>query len=86
MEVTIQNRKSFLPGRNLPDTPFRQYSADGQSKREYLLHKSSGPDDSVSGEMKLANWGNLQLQKTARNLDDMAMDLLQIKNTVLDEK
>ena len=86
IEATIQNRKSFVPGRNLPDTPFRQYSHDGQIKREYLPHKSSGPDDSVSDEVKLANWGNLQHQKTARNLDDMAMDLLQIKKTVLDKK
>ena len=47
LEATIQNRKSFVPRRNLPDTPFRQYSHDGEIKREYLPHKSSGPDDSM---------------------------------------
>ena len=40
----------------------------------------------MSDEIKLANWGNFQHQLTAKNLDDMALDLLQIKGTILEEK
>ena len=48
--------------------------------------KSSGVDESTSDEIKLANWGNLQHKHTAQNLDDMALDLLQIKGSILEEK
>ena len=86
IEATIQGRNSFHPGRNFPDIPFRQYSSDGNTKKEFLPHRSFGVDESTSDEIKLANWGNLQHKLTAQNLDDMALDLMQIKNSILDEK
>ena len=33
MEDVNQGQRSFLPGRNLPETPFRQFSIDGQIKK-----------------------------------------------------
>ena len=86
IEATIQGRNSFHPGRNFPDIPFRQYSSNGNTEKEFLPHRSSGVDESTSDEIKLANWGNLQHKLTAQNLDDMALDVLQIKNSILDEK
>ena len=44
---------SFHPGRNLPDTPFRQFAHDGISKREFMPHRSSNPYESVSDEINL---------------------------------
>ena len=84
MEVNNQGRKSYILGRNLPEVPFLQYSLDGQIKKEFLPFKSSGPDDSVSDDIKLANWSNMQQKMTAQNLDDMAYDLLILKNIVVE--
>ena len=56
----------------MPEVPFRQYSADGSVKKEFLPCRSSGPDESVSDEIKLENCGNMQNKLTAQNLDDMA--------------
>ena len=78
-EAINQGRKSYFPGRNLPKIPFRQYSTDDSVKKEFLPYKSSGPDDSVSDEIKLGNWGNIQYKMTAQNIDDMACDLINIK-------
>ena len=55
MEVNNQGRKSYVPGRNLPKVPFRQYSIDGQIKKEFLPYKSSSPDESIPDDIKLAN-------------------------------
>ena len=86
IEATIQGRKSFHPGRNFPNVPFRQYSSDGNTKKEFLPHRSSRVYESTSNEIRLANWANLQHKLTAQNLDDMALDLMQIRNSILDEK
>lgn len=86
VEATYQGRKSYFPGRNMPEAPFRQYSTDGSTKKEFLPARSSGPDESVSDEIKLMNWGNMQGKLTAQNLDDMARDLLELKSSVLEEK
>ena len=86
MEVNNQGRKSYLTGRNLPEVPFRQYSIDDQIKKEFLPYKYSGPDESVSDDIKLANWSNMQQKMTAQNLDDMAYDLLVLKKIVVEEK
>jgi hypothetical protein len=57
MEVTTSaGLKSYIPGRNLPDAPFKQYSSDGSIKREYLNHRSSAVNESVSDEIKFANY------------------------------
>ena len=86
IEATAQDRKSYFPGRNMPDVPFRQYSSDGATKKEFLPYRSSGVDESVSDETKLANRGNMQHNLTAQNLDDMARDILEIKSSVSVEK
>ena len=85
-EAVNQGRKSFIPGRNLPEVPFRQHSTDGQIKKEFLPHKSSGPDGYVPNEIKLANWSNMQHKMTTQNLDDMAYDLLALKKIIVEEK
>ena len=76
------NQKSYYPGRNLPDIPFRQFSNDGQVKKEFLPVKSSGADESVSDEAKLANWGNLQNRLTAKNIDEVAENLIKLRNAI----
>ena len=40
----------------------------------------------MSDEAKLANWGNLQNKLTAKNLDEIALDLLNLKSTMTEEK
>ena len=60
MEVNNQGRKSYVPGRKLPKVPFWQYSIDSQIKKEFLPYKSSGPDDSISDDIKISNWSNMQ--------------------------
>ena len=85
-EAVTNGKRTYVPGRNLPDTPFRQFSSEGTMKKEFLPYKSSGPDDSVSDEAKQLNWGNMQQKLTADNLDDMAQDLLKIKSGILEEK
>ena len=85
-ETVNQGCKSYIPGRNLPEVPFRQHSTDGQIKKEFLPYKSSGLDDSVPNEIKLANWNNMQHKMTAQNLDDMAHDLLALKKIIVEEK
>ena len=85
METTnSQGQKSYFPGRNLPDIPFRQFSTDGQVKKEFLPGKSSGAEESVSDEAKLANWGNLQNKLTAKNLDEIALDLQKLRSAMTD--
>ena len=85
-EAVSQGRKSYFPGRNLPEVPFRQYSVDGSVKKEFLPYRSAGPEESVSDEVKLANWGNMQSKMTAQNIDDIALDLLNIKSSIIEEK
>ena len=85
-EAVSQGRKSYFPGRNLPEVPFRQYSVDGLVKKEFLPYRSAGPEESVSDEVKLANWGNMQSKMTAQNIDDMACDLMNIKSSIVEEK
>ena len=80
------NQKSYFPGRNLPDLPLRQFSTDGSVKKEFLPVKSSGADESVSDEAKLANWGNLQNRLTAKNLDEVTLDLLKLRSPIAEEK
>ena len=65
MEVNNQGRKSYVLGRNLPEVPFRQYSIDNQIKKEFLPYKSLGPNESISDDIKLANWSNMQQKMTA---------------------
>ena len=86
MEVNNQGHKPYVPGRNLPEVPFQQYSIDGHIKKEFLAYKSSSPDKSVSDDIKLANWSNMQQKMTAQNLDDMAFDLLVLKKMAVEEK
>ena len=85
-EATIEGHRSYFPGRNLPDTPFRQYTPEGTVKKEFLPCRSSGPEESVSNEAKLQNWGDLQLKLIAQNVDDMAQELVKIKANVIEEK
>ena len=80
MEVVNQGKRSFILGQNLLETPFRQFSIDGQIKNEFLPYKSSTPDQTVSDEVKLANWGNMQQKLTAQNLDDIAQDIILFKH------
>ena len=70
----------------MPEAPFRQYSSDGSTKKEFLPARSSGPDESVSDEIKLMNWGNMQGKLTEQNIDDMAKDLLELQSSLLEEK
>ena len=86
MEVNKQGCKSYVPGRNLPEVPFRKYSIDDQIKKEFLPYKYLGPDESVSDDIKLANWRNMQQKMTTQNLDDMDYDLLVLKKIVVEEK
>ena len=86
IEVVNQGQRSFLPGRNLLATPFQQFSIDGQIKKEFLPYKSSTPDQTVSDEVKLANWGNMQQKLTAQNLDDIAQDIIFLKTQMAEEK
>ena len=55
-----QGDTSFHPGRNIPDTPFIEFSHDGISKREFMQHRSSTPHETVSNEIKLLNYKNYQ--------------------------
>ena len=59
---------------------------DGQTKKEFLPYKSSTPDQSVSDEAKLANWGNMQHKLTAQNLDDVTQDIVFLKTQMAEEK
>lgn len=59
-EVSSTRARSFILGRNLPDAPFKQFSKDGQIKREYLNHRSSAINDIVSDETELLNYSSLQ--------------------------
>ena len=85
-EVEREGRKSYFPGRNLPNIPFRQYTPDGLSKREYLPQKTVEVGETPSDEVRLSNWGNLQHGLTAKNLDDMAQDILALKASMQEEK
>jgi hypothetical protein len=58
-EVNTTGARSYISGRNLADAPFKQFSKDGQIKREYLNHRSSLGNEIVSYEIKLENHGNL---------------------------
>ena len=86
MEAVYQGQISYIPGRNLLDTLFRQFSIDGQTKKEFLPYKSSTPNQSVSEEAKLANWGNMQRKLTAQNLDDVASVIIFLKTQMAKEK
>ena len=81
-EVSSIGARSFIPGRNLPDDPFKQFSKDGQIEREYLNHRSSGVNDIVSDETKLLN----QQQLTARNIDDISLNNLEVKKKIEEGK
>ena len=59
---------------------------DGQTKKEFVPYKSSTPDQSVSDEAKLANWGNMQHKLTAQNLDDVTQDIIFLKTQMEKEK
>ena len=85
-EIERDGRKSYFPGRNLPTTRFRQYTPDGLSKREYLPQKTVETGETPSDEIRLSNWGNLQHALTTKNLDDMAQDILSLKENMLEEK
>jgi hypothetical protein len=52
--------ETYLPGRNLPIVPFRQYSDDLKTKIEYFPIRSLTISDSVSDEWKLQNYTNFQ--------------------------
>ena len=54
-EIERDGRKSYFPGRNLPTTPFRQYTPDGLSKREYLPLKTVETGETPSDEVILSN-------------------------------
>ena len=87
-EINPAGKKSFLPGRNLPSESFQQYNTEGTVKREYLFHKStaSNDDSSVSEGEKLGNYYNMQLKCLGNNLDDMARDILLLRNRMESEK
>ena len=85
-EVEREGKKSYFPSRNLPNVPFRQYTPDGLSKREYLPQKTVEVGETPSDEVRLNNWGNLQQGLTATNLDDMARDILSLKASMQEEK
>ena len=53
-----QGNTSFHPSRNIPDTPFQQFSNDGLSKRDFMPHRSSTPHKTISDEIKLLNYNN----------------------------
>ena len=74
-----QGDTSFHPRRNLPDAPFRQFSHDGISKREFMPHRSSTPHEIVSNEIKPLNYNNYQQQLTFQNIDDIASDIMLLK-------
>ena len=58
---------------------FRQLAHYGLSKREFMPHRSSNPHESVSNEIKLLNYSNYQQQPTHQNIDDIASDILILK-------
>ena len=81
-----QGDTSFHPGRNLPNTPFRQFAHDGLSKREFMPHRSSNPHESVSNEIKLLNYSNYQQELTSQNIDDIASDILILRQKAQTKK
>ena len=85
-EVSSTRARSFILGRNLPYAPFKQFSKDGQIKREYLNNSSSGVNCTVSHETKLLNYSSLQQQLIARNIDDISLDILEVKRKIEGEK
>jgi vacuolar-type H+-ATPase subunit I/STV1 len=85
-EVSSTKARSFIPSRNLHDAPFKQFSKDGQIKREYMNHRSSRVNDIASHETKLLKYSSLQQQLTARNIDDIALDILEVKRQIEGEK
>ena len=81
-----QGDTSFYPGINLPDTSFQQLSHDGFSKRESMPHRSSSPHETVSNEIKFLNYSNYQQQLTGQNIDDIASDILLLRQKAQTEK
>ena len=77
---------SFHLGRNILDTPFRQISHDGLSKRKFMLHKSSFPNETVSDEIKLLNYDNFHHVLIGQNIDDIASDIQLLKQKTQVEK
>jgi len=86
--VNEKGQKYFMPGRNLPCESFRQFNTEGSEKREYLFHKSAAVNDdsSVSVEAKLGNYTNLQLAHQSLNIDDIARDILYLRNRMYEDK
>lgn len=78
--------RSFIPGRNLPNAPFKQFNKDVQIKREYMNHRSSRVNDMVFDKTKLLNYSSLQQQLTARNIDDISLDILEVRRQIEGEK
>jgi hypothetical protein len=56
--------ETYLPGRNLLTIPFKQYSDDLKTKRDYFPIRSSTISNSVSDECKLLNYANFEDQLT----------------------
>jgi hypothetical protein len=63
--------ETYLPGRNLLEVPFKQYSDDLKNKRGYLSTRSSTIAFFVSDECKLLNYASFQAQLTRNNIDDL---------------
>ena len=74
-----QGDTSFYLGRNISDSPFREFSYDGISKREFMPHRSSTPHEIVSNEIKPLNYNNYQQQLTFQNIDDITLDIMLLK-------
>ena len=51
-----------------------------------MPHRSSNPHESVSDEIKLLNYSNYQQQLTSKNIDDIASDILILRQKAQTEK
>ena len=51
-----------------------------------MPHRSSNPHESVSDEIKLLNYSNYQQQLTSQNIDDIASDILILRQKAQTEK
>ena len=63
-----QGNTSFHPRRNIPDTPFRQFSHYGLTKRGFMPYSSFDLTETVLDEIKLLNYGNYQQHLILRTL------------------
>ena len=51
-----------------------------------MPHRSSNPHETVSNEIKFLNYNNYQQQLTGQNIDDIASDIILLRQKAQTEK